>query len=76
MYSLIVQPPDENKPVIDRSLSSNKAIELLPLMVEICRAEFAMENPVAIYVGDNIYHVFDLNNPHVYAKISVLNNQN
>lgn len=76
MYSLNLEPPDENEPVIDRSLSSNKCIELFPTIVEICRSKFKMNNPVVIYVGDNLYHVFDLYNPDKYAILSLIKHEN
>ena len=76
MYSINVQPPDEHFPVIDRSMSSNTAIETIPIMVEICRAEFNMVNPVALSTGDNTYHIFDIDNPSVYAKVSIIKDAN
>lgn len=76
MYSLYVQPPDEGSPVIDRSISSNNVPELIPLLIEICKAEFNMNEPVAVCMSSNIYHIFDIMNPLVYAKVSVIKNAN
>lgn len=76
MYSFKVEPSDDSKPVIDRSMSSNTAIEMLPVITEICRAEFDMHNPVSLYMGNNEYRIFDLDNPSVYAKVSVIKDAN
>ena len=76
MYSIKVETPNESKQVIDRSMSSNAAIELIPVMVSICKAEFNMVNPVALYMGDNVYRIFDINNPSVYAKVSIVKEAN
>ena len=76
MYSFKVEPPDAHKPVIDRSMSSNNAIELKPVLIAICKAEFAMVNPVALYMGDNVYRIFDINDPHRYAKVSIIKDAN
>jgi hypothetical protein len=76
MYSINVESSDESKPVIDRSMSSNSPIELLPVIIEICRSEFSMINPVAMYMGDNVYRIFDVNNPSVYAQVSIIKNAN
>lgn len=76
MYSIIVEPPNKCKPVIDRSMSSNNAIELLPVLQEICRSELAMKDPVSIYMGDNQYRIFDLDNPSFYALVTVIKNAN
>jgi len=76
MYSIKVQPMGESEPVIDRSLSSNNAIETIPIVVEICRAEINMTNPVALYMGDNVYRIFDLDFPCSYVKVSIIKNAN
>lgn len=76
MYSIKVEPPDEHFPVIDRCMSSNTAVETIPIVVEICRAELSMANPVAVYMGDNVYHIFDIENPLIYAKVSIIKNAN
>jgi len=76
MYSITVEPSDEHKPVINRSLSSNNAIELLPVIVEICRSEFVMVNPVALWMGDNVYRIFDIDNPSEYAEVSIIKDCN
>jgi len=76
MYSINIQSSNDCKPVFNRSLSSNTAIETLPIIVEICRSEFNMANPVALFMGDNVYRIFDLNNPSVYAMVSVIRNAN
>jgi len=76
MYSIKVEPPDDTQPVIDRSMSSNAAIELIPVIVKICMAELDMKDPVALYMGNNVYHIFDIDNPLVYAKVSVIKDAN
>ena len=76
MYSIKVQPPDESSPVIDRSLSSNNIIEILPVVIQICRAKFHMVNPKAFRMGNNVYHIFDLHRPSVYAKVSIIKDMN
>lgn len=76
MYSIKVEPSDESKPVVDRCMSSNAAIETIPIVIEICRAEFNMNNPVALYMGDNVYRIFDIENPSVYAQVSIIKDCN
>ena len=76
MYSIKVEPSDDMERVIDRSMSSNSAIELIPVIVEICKAEFNMVEPVALDMGDNVYRVFDILNPSVYARISIIKDAN
>ncbi|GAI71015.1 unnamed protein product [marine sediment metagenome] len=76
MYAIKVEPPDDVKPVIDRSMSSNTALEIIPVLVEICRLEFSMANPVALHMGNNIYRIFDINNPSVYAQVSIIKDAN
>lgn len=76
MYSIKVESQDVHRPAIDRSMSSNAAIELIPVMVEICKAEFNMVNPVALYMGDNVYRIFDIDNPSIYAKVSIVKDAN
>ena len=76
MYSIKVEPSDDMERVIDRSMSSNTALELIPVIVEICKAEFNMVEPVALDMGDNVYRVFDILNPSVYARISIIKDAN
>lgn len=76
MYSIKVESPDESKPVIDRSMSSNNVMETIPIIVEICKAEFDMPNPVALYMGNNVYRIFDVKNPSVYVQVSIIRNAN
>ncbi len=72
MYSMKVEPQDESKRVINRSMSSNKAIELIPTAIEICKAEYNMVNPTALYMGNNVWRIFDIDNSHGYAKVSII----
>ena len=76
MYAINVDSLDESKPVIDRSLSSNNVAEIIPVVIEICKAEYNMVNPVALYMGHNVYRIFDIDNPHGYAKVSIIKNAN
>jgi len=76
MYSINLKPSDEAFPVIDRSMSSNTALEIVPVIVEICRAEFNMVNPIALLIEDDVYRVFDLDNPSIYAKVSIIKDAN
>ncbi len=76
MYSLNVEPPNEHYPVIKRSMSANKANDLVPVVVAICEAEFHWLNAVALYMGNNVYRIFDLNNPYEYAKVSIVKDAN
>jgi len=76
MYSIKVQPPNASYPAIDRSMSSNNVPELIPVLVSICKAELDVKEPIAVYMGDNIYHIFDIDNPLVYAKVSVIKDAN
>jgi len=76
MYSINLEPSDEQFPVIDRSMSSNTANQLIPVIVEICRTKYSMANPVALFIEDGVYRVFDLDNPSTYAKISIIKDAN
>lgn len=76
MYSINFVSSDIDKPVIDRSMSSNSALELLPVITEICRSEFSMPNPVVLSMGHNVYRIFDLDNPSVYALVSIIKDAN
>ena len=72
MYSLNVEPSEPHFPRITRRMSTDKAIELLPVVVEICRVELNFINPVALSVGGGVYRIFDLENPEVYADITIM----
>lgn len=76
MYAIKIEPPDERSPVIERSMSSNKDVELIPTAIEICKAEFAMVNPVALYMGHGVYRVFDIDNPYSYAEVCIYEDAN
>ena len=76
MYSIKVEPQDESQRVINRSMSSNNVIELIPTVIEICKAEYAMVNPVALYMRDNIYRIFDIDTPWLYAKVTITKDGN
>ena len=76
MYSINVESQDAHRPVINRCMSANKAIEMLPIVIEICRAEFDIVNPVALYMGDGVYRVFDIENPSEYAEITIIKDCN
>jgi len=67
MYSINVVPPDEHSPVINRKMVADSAIQLLPVIVEICKVRYNYDNPVAVYMGNGAYHIFDLNNPEKHA---------
>lgn len=71
MYSMKVKPSDENKVVIDRRMSSNNAVDLIPVAIEICKAEYNMVNPIALYMGCCVWRIFDPANPHRYAKVYI-----
>lgn len=72
MYSLNVEPSEAHFPSIKRKMSADKAIELLPVVVEICRIELQFINPVALSIGGGVYRIFDLENPDVYADITIM----
>ena len=71
MYSIKVEPHDGSKRVITRRMSSNNAMELIPTVVEICKAVYGMVDPVALHIRDNVYRVFDIDVPHLYAKVTI-----
>ena len=71
MYSIKVEPPDDSKPVIKRKMVADAAIELIPVIVDICKAEYNYINPVAIYMGECKYHIFDLSNPSLHATVTL-----
>ena len=76
MYSIKVESPDEHYPVIKRSLVADAAIQLIPIIVEISRAEFNFINPVAVYMGNGMYHIFDLCNPDRQAIVTNIKDGN
>ncbi len=76
MYSLHVVSQDESKPVIDRTMSANRVADLIPVVIAICEKEFHWLNAVAIYMGDNVYRIFDLDHPNQYAKVTILDRCN
>jgi len=76
MYAVTLESSDEKPIVINRSMVSNNAVEILPVVVQICRAEFQMVNPISLYMGHGVYRIFDIDNPHVYAKVSIIRDCN
>jgi len=72
MYSVRVERPHVGNVVIDRRMSSNTCKELMPTVIEICKAEYAMVNPSALYMGNNVWRVFDIHNPWLYAKVTIV----
>ena len=71
MYSIKVEPPDDSKPVVNRKMVADAAIQLLPVIVDICKAEYKFINPVAVYLGDGKYYIFDLCNPAIHATVTI-----
>jgi len=76
MYSLNIEPQHTSQPVIKRRLSTNHAIELLPVVVEMCRSQFNMIEPVAISMGGDVFRVFDIYNPDVYVNVHFIEDAN
>jgi len=72
MYAIKVESPDKHVPVMHRVMSSNNVPELLPVFVEVCRSKFNMVYPVALYMGHNVYRIFDIANPAAYVKVSIV----
>ena len=72
MYSIKVEPPDAHFPVIKRKMCANKSIELIPVIVAICETEFHWLNAVALYMGEGVYRIFDLDHPKQYAQVTLL----
>lgn len=71
MYSINVEPPEAHFPVIKREMVADAAIQLIPVIVEICKAEFKFINPVAMYMGNGKYQIFDLCNPVRQAVVTI-----
>lgn len=71
MYSIKVEPPDENNPKIHRMVCSNNILELAPVIIQICKDEYHFVNPVLICTGDGRYRVFDYGNPNIVADITI-----
>ena len=71
MYSFKVEPSDVRKPVIERTMSSNKAIELIPVLIQIAKHEYKFVNPVAVYMGKGKFLIADLSNPNLYAIVDI-----
>lgn len=71
MYSIKVEPPDGNNRRIHRTACSNNALELAPVIIQICKDEYHFVNPVLIYTGDGRYRVFDYGNPSIVADVTI-----
>ncbi|MBA7524141.1 hypothetical protein ES705_16278 [subsurface metagenome] len=71
MYSIKVEPSNRAKSVIERVMSSNDGLELLPVVIELCKSKYNMIFPVVLYMGNGIYRIFDIHNPAVYAEVSI-----
>ena len=76
MYSLNIEPEHTRQPAIKRKLSTNHEIEMIPTIIEMCRAEYNMVEPVAIYMGSHTYRVFDIFNPYDYVKVTFIKDAN
>lgn len=76
MYTYRLESMDESQRVIDRSMSSNSAIEMIPIIVDICKQEFTMKKPVALSMGEGVWRIFDLENPSIYAQVSIIKDAN
>ena len=76
MYLMRVEPRDESKRLINRRMFSNKARELIPTAIEICKVEYNMVNPVALYIGHDVWRIFDIDNPYDYARVIIVKNAN
>ncbi len=71
MYSIKIESPDGRIPPIERSMSSNNVVEILPVIVELCKAEFNMLDPTALNMGNNVWRVFDIAQAWFYAKVTI-----
>ena len=71
MYSIKVEPPDKSKPVIRRSMSSNKAVELIPVLIQIAKDTYKFIKPVPIYMGSGKFVIVDSSNPNLYAVVDI-----
>jgi len=76
MYSINIEPEHTSQPSIKRKLCTNREIELIPTVVEMCRQQYKFVEPVAIYMGNHTYHIFDLLNPFDYVKVSFIKDAN
>lgn len=76
MYSIRVEPLDKRSLVIDRRMSSNTALEMIPTVMEICRRKFGMVAPVALPMGNDVYRIFDIDTPYLYAKVTITKDAN
>jgi len=76
MYSIKVESSDEAKSVIERVMSSNDGLEMLPVVIELCKSKYNMVFPVVLYMGNGTYRIFDIHNPSKYAEVSIDKNAN
>ena len=76
MYSINIEPQHTRQPPIRRKLSTNLPIELIPVIVEMCRSEYKMVIPVALYMGNNSYRIFDICKPSVYVNVHFIKDAN
>ena len=76
MYSINLEPQNIPKPKMIRSLSCNNVIETIPAIVELCRSRYKMVEPVAVYMGEGVYHVFELLSPFKYVRVCIIKDAN
>ena len=72
MYTITVGTPGGDGPLIERQLSSDTEREIIPVLKEICVTEFDMITPIALYMGDHVYRIFELARPWCYSVATIV----
>jgi len=52
-------------------MSSNKAIELIPVLIQIAKDTYKFVKPVAVYMGNGKYIIVDTSNPNLHAIVDI-----
>jgi len=52
-------------------MSSNKAVELIPVLIQIAKDTYKFIKPVPIYMGSGKFVIVDSSNPNLYAVVDI-----
>jgi len=71
MYSFMIESQLTRQPDIKRRMVADNVWQLIPVIIAMCQTEFNFVNPVALYMGDGRYRLFDLENPTDHAIVKI-----
>ncbi len=72
MYAITIVPPCGVGEVIERRMSSNNRIELIPVLKGMCVVEYGMVDPLALPLGGGVYRIFEQAKPWMYAQVTIV----